>query len=297
MRSAGAGTEVNVSVTDHSVMPSPRRIVLCADDYGLAPGVDAAIRDLLVRGRLTATSVMVVTPTFGRDEAQSLAGLDTGGRRPLIGLHVTLTVPHVPLTDGLRRLYGGQFLPLGRLIMLALLRRLDGAAYGAEIRAQLAAFVVAFGRPPDFVDGHQHVQLLPQVSEAFVEATAELAPKAWVRQCGRALPLAQRFTDPKGLFLDILSRRFRRLTGARGLASNPAFAGTYDFAVATPFSRLFPRFLAALPDHGLIMCHPGRVDAELIRLDPLTNRREEEFAYLASEEFAALLAREGAALA
>ena len=45
------------------------------------------------------------------------------------------------------------------------------------------------------------------------------------------------------------------------------------------------------------MCHPGRVDAELARLDPLTARREEEFAYLASEEFADLLAREGATLA
>jgi predicted glycoside hydrolase/deacetylase ChbG (UPF0249 family) len=278
-------------------MPPSRRIILCADDYGLSPGVDTAIRDLLVRGRLSATSVMVVTPTFGRDEAQSLAGLDTGGRRPAIGLHVTLTAPHVPLTADMRRLYGDQFPPLPRLIILALLRRLDGAAFAAEIRAQLTAFAAAFGRAPDFVDGHQHVQLLPQVSEAFIDAVGELAPKAWVRQCGRALPPAQRFADPKGLFLDVLSRRFRRLAQARGLPANPAFAGTYDFAAAAAFSTLFPRFLVALPDHGLIMCHPGRVDAELSRLDPLTTRREEEFAYLASEEFADLLAREGASLA
>ena len=100
-----------MSVTDHSVMPPSRRIILCADDYGLSPGVDNAIRDLLVRGRLSATSVMVVTPTFARDEAQSLAGLDTGGRRPAIGLHVTLTAPHVPLTAAMRRLYGDQFPP------------------------------------------------------------------------------------------------------------------------------------------------------------------------------------------
>jgi predicted glycoside hydrolase/deacetylase ChbG (UPF0249 family) len=278
-------------------MSPSRRIILCADDYGLSPGVDTAIRDLLVRGRLSATSVMVVTPTFGRDEAQSLAGLDTGGRRPAIGLHVTLTAPHVPLTADMRRLYGDQFPPLPRLIMRALLRRLDGAAFAAEIRAQLTAFAAAFGRAPDFVDGHQHVQLLPQVSEAFIDAVGELAPKAWVRQCGRALPPAQRFADPKGLFLDVLSRRFRRLAQARGLPANPAFAGTYDFAAAAAFSTLFPRFLVALPDHGLIMCHPGRVDAELSRLDPLTTRREEEFAYLASEEFADLLAREGASLA
>ena len=38
----------------------PRRIWLCADDYGISPGVNRAIRDLIERGRLNATSVMVV---------------------------------------------------------------------------------------------------------------------------------------------------------------------------------------------------------------------------------------------
>ena len=46
-----------------------KRIWLCADDYGISPGVNRAIRDLFERGRLNATSVMVVTPAIGRDEA------------------------------------------------------------------------------------------------------------------------------------------------------------------------------------------------------------------------------------
>ena len=50
-----------------------RRIRLCADDYGIAPGVDAAIRDLVARGRLNATSVMVLPATFSRAEADALA--------------------------------------------------------------------------------------------------------------------------------------------------------------------------------------------------------------------------------
>ena len=40
----------------------PRRIWLCADDYGISPGVNRAIRDLIERGRLNATSVMMVGP-------------------------------------------------------------------------------------------------------------------------------------------------------------------------------------------------------------------------------------------
>ena len=51
---------------------TPRRIWLCADDYGISPGVNRAIRDLIERGRLNATSVMVVGPAIGRDEVAAL---------------------------------------------------------------------------------------------------------------------------------------------------------------------------------------------------------------------------------
>ena len=52
-----------------------RRIWLCADDYGLSPGVNRAIRDLIERGRLNATSVMMVGPAIGRDEVSALQAL------------------------------------------------------------------------------------------------------------------------------------------------------------------------------------------------------------------------------
>lgn len=278
-------------------MKPTRRVILCADDYGLAPGVDAAIRDLLARGRLSATSVMVVAPTFERGEVSALTGLDTGSRRPAIGLHVTLTTPHRPLTAGFRPQADHAFPSLGWMMALGLSRRLDASALAAEIRAQIEAFTTAFGRPPDFVDGHQHVQLLPRVSEAFLDAVKELAPRAWVRQCGRAVPLGQRLGDHKGLVLDILSHRFRRLAAARSIAVNPAFAGTYDFAGDIAFAARFPRFLDHLPDGGVVMCHPGKVDAELARLDPLTTQRQDEYAYFTSEDFVALLAGVGVSLA
>ena len=45
-----------------------------------------------------------------------------------------------------------------------------------------------------------------------------------------------------------------------------------------------------MPERGLVMCHPGFVDETLIALDPLTDQREREHAYLASDEFPRLLA-------
>ena len=62
------------------------------------------------------------------------------------------------------------------------------------------------------------------------------------------------------------------------------------------FAELFARFLDRLPDGGVVMCHPGFVDAELQRLDPLTTLREREYAFFAGDCFPQLLASQGVAL-
>jgi predicted glycoside hydrolase/deacetylase ChbG (UPF0249 family) len=274
-----------------------RRIWLCADDYGISPSVDRGIRELIERGRLNATSVMVNAPAFDKVEADALASLNAGEARAAIGLHVTLTAPFKPLTAAFTALRGGAFLTLSNVLAMAVARRLDGDALAREIGEQLRAFATRFGRMPDYVDGHQHVQLFPQIRDAFLRAIAEQAPNAWVRQCGRAGGQPRRLGDRKGLLLDILSVGFRRKARRLGLRFNPAFAGTYSFAPDADYPRLFPAFLDGLPDGGLVMCHPGFVDAALERLDPLTVQREREYAYFAGDDFPHLLADRGVTLA
>ena len=64
------------------IAATPRRIWLCADDYGISPGVNRAIRDLIERGRLNATSVMMVGPAIERGEVDALqAAAKTSPRR------------------------------------------------------------------------------------------------------------------------------------------------------------------------------------------------------------------------
>ncbi|QWG22698.1 ChbG/HpnK family deacetylase [Bradyrhizobium sediminis] len=268
----------------------PRRIWLCADDYGLSPGVNRAIRDLIERGRLNATSVMVVGPSIGRDEVRALESAAADSPRCAIGLHVTLTAPFSPLTMHFRPTDGGIFLPFPKLLRAGLLRRLDPELVYDELMLQLAAFGELFGRAPDFVDGHQHAQLFPGVRDAFLTAVKEAAPDAWVRQGGRRQPLARRLGAPKALVLDILSAQFRRRASRADIAFNPGFAGAYDFTRQPDFSALMHQFLDELPEDGLIMCHPGFVDDVLISLDPLTVQREHEHAFLGSEHFPRLLA-------
>ena len=269
---------------------TPRRIWLCADDYGLAEGVNRAIRDLISRGRLNATSVMVVGPAIGRSEVTELQAVAAASPRCAIGLHATLTAPFRPLSLHFRPVDGGLFLPFQTLLRSGLLRRLDREMIEDELLVQLAAFKELFGRAPDFVDGHQHVQLFPQVRDGFLAAVKQAAPGAWVRQGGRLQPLAKRLGAPKALVLDILSAQFRRRAAAAGIPFNPAFAGAYDFTTSPDFGELMRQFIAGLPEGGLVMCHPGFVDDTLAGLDPLTTQREAEHAYLAGSEFPPLLA-------
>lgn len=276
---------------------APRRILLCADDYGMSPGVNRAIRELIARRRINATSVMVVGGAIGRAEIDGLRQALADNPDCAVGLHATLTAPFHPLTMHFKPLDGGRFLPLGRLLRAALLRRLDAEMVRAELLAQLAAFAQLFGRAPDYVDGHQHVQLFPQVRDAFLDAVKEAAPGAWVRQCGRAQPLMQRLDSPKALLLDTLSATFRAKCGSAGVACNPGFAGAYDMVRGGDFGAAMQDFLAGLPDGGLVMCHPGFVDDMLREVDDVTDQREREFAYLAGDAFPRLLSESHATLA
>ena len=273
-----------------------RHIWLCADDYGISPAVDAGIRELILRGRLNATSVMMAAPHLSADEADALEQLNSGEKRAAIGLHVTLTGPFQPMSEGFKPLRDGRFLPNTQKMRMAMMRRLQPELLMIEIATQLTAYIDTFGHLPDFVDGHQHVHLMPQVREALLKVVAETAPDAWVRQCGRARG-AWRMPDPKALTLDVLSVGIRNAASRRGIATNQAFAGAYDFNSKTPFAKIFPRFLEGLPEGAVVMCHPGHVDVELEALDPLTHQREREFTYFNSDEFPRVLAEHGLALA
>jgi chitin disaccharide deacetylase len=268
-----------------------RRIVLCADDYGISPAVSGAIRDLIARRRINATSVMVVAPSFSRGEAATLR--QAAADHTSIGLHLTLTGPFAPLSQHFAPLKRGAFFPLASMARRALSRALVPALLDAEIAAQFAAFRDVFGRAPDYVDGHQHIHVFPQISEALVRVAKHAAPAAWLRQCARAV---RNNLEPKGLVLDALSRRLQRLAAAHGVRTNPAFAGTYAFRAKADYAKLFPKFLVGLPDGSVVMCHPGKVDAELIRLDPLTDLREREYAFFLDEAFPQFLAAHGVAL-
>jgi predicted glycoside hydrolase/deacetylase ChbG (UPF0249 family) len=273
-----------------------RRIVLCADDYALSPGVSAGIRELLTAGRLNATSVMTIFPGL-EDEARALQAI----KSPIpfqIGLHATLTGGFAPLVASpvKRDAKLPEKLPMAHETWPPLgYRRIDAAKVKAEVKAQIEKFVEVFGRAPDYVDGHQHAQLMPGIRKPFLDAVAALAPRAWVRQCAPA-----RFTDEffnaKSRFLGLLSLPFKRMAKRRGLRCNPAFSGAYDYDKPGDFGASFKRFIKGMPEGGVVMCHPGHPDDVLRARDPLTDQREREFAFLIGDMMPQALADNGTTL-
>ena len=81
-----------------------------------------------------------------------------------------------------------------------------------------------------------------------------------MRQCGRGLPPPRPLPRRQGADAGRAERAFRHSATRAGITFNPAFAGAYNFSKKPDFGELFERFLDALPEGGLIMCHPGFVD-------------------------------------
>ncbi len=256
-------------------------VTLCADDYGLAPGIGRAIRDLIARGRLQATGCMTSSP-YWPGEAALLKPLD--GQAD-IGLHITLT-DQTALAPMPGLAPDGRLPAITHLMRLAWGGRLDQAVVAAEIHRQIDTFEAEFGRAPDFLDGHQHAHQLPVIRDAVVAiARDRLAGKAWVRSCAEPLgALWRRGVDPfrAGVIAGMGRGLDRRLKQA-GLRQNHSFRGVYDLAERVPYDRLFAAFVENPGPGTLVMCHPGWVDEALIAADRVTGRRETEFRFLASD--------------
>lgn len=264
------------------------RLILCADDFALSRGISETIAALLTAGKLNATSCMTVMPSWPTDAAL-LRGLPGSVE---VGLHLTLTGER-PLTRMPVLAPRGVLPAIDPLTWAAIRRRVPLAEVTGEVTAQFDAFIGAMGRPPDFVDGHQHAHALPGIRDIVLDETARRAPGAWIRDCtdGLAAMLMRPFLA-KAIGSAFHSRGLRRAAAAHGLQCNDSFAGHYGFT--GDYRRLFPRFLRQPGERHLVMCHPG---ADAPPDDAIAAARIREAAALRDLPVAVLAAAAGLAFA
>lgn len=276
-------------------MSAQRQVVLCADDFGLTDGVSRGILDLIGRGRVSATGAMTNMPGWRR----AAPGLRPYMGRIGIGLHLNLTVG-APIQPMPHLAPDGSFPPLGRLLSGALRGRLSVEEIREEIRRQLVAFELVHGAAPDFVDGHQHVHVLPPVRQALFAVLVEggYAGRLWLRDpSDLATSILRRPVGRgKALIVKALARGFRAQARAAGFRTNEGFSGFAPLDLSIPPGRVFASALSNLGPQPVVMCHPGHADDALRGLDPAVESRPEELAYLSSDAFGALLEERGVAL-
>ena len=226
----------------------PGRIVICADDYAISDATSTVILELLEAGAINATTCLVETPSwpYMAEPLRLLTDVKPGIG---VGLHLNLTETFADKAEA------ALVRPLSHWL-LTTLRPARRAAVDAVLhafRTQWGLFLRHFGRAPDFIDGHQHVQLYGPARQALLRLAVETGFAGWIRQSGTS---GGRLTAQR-ILMDPLSAQLARQARTMGLCVNPGFGGLRGFRRAEDLARIWADDLAGLKEGGLLIVHPG----------------------------------------
>ena len=231
-----------------------RLLVVTADDLGLTPGVNTAVRRAHVDGVVTATSLLAVGTAFD-DAARVLRDhptLELGAHLALVGEDPPLlSAREVPtLVDR-----DGRF-PLSYRTVVArgLAGRIDPDDVRRELTAQLER-VRGVGVPVTHLDTHQHTHLWPTVARVVTELALAAGVPAVRLPRSRAVGVT-------GAGVGVLTLALRRRLARAGLATTDDYAGL-DEAGAMDGDRLAATLRAAAARGARTLevnAHPGVPD-------------------------------------
>jgi chitin disaccharide deacetylase len=243
-----------------------KRLIVNADDFGRARGINRGVLRAHREGIVTATTLMVSAPASedagrGAREAPSLD----------VGVHLTLTygrpvsdpaaVPSLVERDGSFPRGPDAFLRTGRA---------DRDEALAEYRAQAARAVELLGRAPTHLDSHHWLHDEPALEWAII---------ALARETGMAV----RPHD------DAQRGRLR----AAGVRTVDHYRRDFQHAGHVDIATL-ERILADVADGVTELgCHPGEPDAELAATSSYASLRSDELATLTDPRAHAAIARNG----
>lgn len=269
--------------------PSPTRLIINADDFGISRGVNIGIIEAAAVEVVTSASMIVNLPAFAD-------ALDRAVLCPTLslGIHLNFTVGR-PLTraPSLTRRETGEFYSLAALVARASLGLLDSSDIARECLAQIDRMVDA-GFPPTHLDSHRHVHAHPAILSVVTRAAASrgIFQVRIPRESLRVNAGDWRATLKKtGLLICAgLSRGSAAADRAIDFVGVSLQGGK---SFATRLFALIPQLKTGTTE---LMTHPGYADASLAEHDSYTLERVTELRVLTSREFRDLLARSGVTL-
>lgn len=246
-----------------------KRLIINADDFGLAPGVNRAVMELQRAGVLTSATLMANGPYFAQavHAAFLQPSLAVGCHVVLIDGSPYLHPDEVPsLLDPLRpssTLLRPTVASFVRDLMRGRIREKDIQAEAiAQIRRiQSSGFTVSH------VDSHKHVHAFPRALAPILRAAQHCGVRC-VRNPFEPV-WSRRATQPAGAWrrfqvraINTQRRRWHKVVAEYGMCTTDGALGVLATGILD--QRKLRSILQAVPEGTWeLVCHPGYNDAEL----------------------------------
>jgi predicted glycoside hydrolase/deacetylase ChbG (UPF0249 family) len=244
-----------------------KRLIINADDFGLAPGVNRAIVELQEAGALSSATLMATAPYFSPAVYMAFAqpGLAVGCHVVLVDGVPARRLEEVPSllapanSSSFRTTVGGFLRDLVR-------GRIREQEIEAEAIAQIQR-IQSSGLTVSHIDSHKHVHAFPRVLAPLLRAA---------RHCGvhcvrnpfepgwslRATRPASAWRRTQVRAMGTQRGAFTRLTREHGMMSSDGSIGL--LATGTLDDAVLRSLLQAMPEGTWeLVCHPGYQDTAL----------------------------------
>jgi predicted glycoside hydrolase/deacetylase ChbG (UPF0249 family) len=273
----------------------PPRLIINADDFGLTPGVNRAIKELHQAKVLTSATLMATGPAFEDAVAVARANPTLG-----VGCHILLTdgVPVSP-PETIPTLLGPDgktFRPSLVDFLQAMLRgKINEQEIEREALAQIQKLQQA-GINITHIDTHKHTHLFPPVCRALLKTAEQNSIHAirhpFEQSWSLALGHGKRIRRLQVKLLGNLKTKFEQQPQirSRSILSTDGTIGIS--ATGNLYGETLREILQAMPHEGTfeLVCHPGYNDHDLDRITTrLRTHREIERNALLTEVHAIAL--------
>lgn len=235
-----------------------KQLIINADDFGIHPAVNEAVRKAATEGILTSTSLMAGGDAFDEavEMARSMPSLGIGIHLTLVGgIKPVLPPSEVPSLTWDNGVFCHDY---GKLIVRDLEGKISLSEVYAEWDAQIQK-IMNTGLPVTHMDGHQHMHMWPH----FYPIARDLAKKYHI-SCMRVPEEDVLFGMKDGHIirwaakngLSLLSRMHRPDLKKNHIRTNDHFFGMLYGGHLSP-ERFAKFILQTRPGITEIMCHPS----------------------------------------
>jgi predicted glycoside hydrolase/deacetylase ChbG (UPF0249 family) len=244
-----------------------KRLIINADDFGLAPGVNRAIVELQQAGALSSTTLMATGPYFSPAVYMAFAqpGLAVGCHVVLVDGSPCLRPVEVPsLLDP--RDSSTFRMTVGRFVSDLLRGRIRGKEIEAEAIAQIRR-IQSSGLTVSHIDSHKHLHAFPRVLAPLLRAARHCGVHCvrnpfeprWSLRATRTGGTVRRLQVQ---LMRSQRRTFCRLTREHAMCTADGSIGLLATGVLD--DAVLRSLLRAMPEGTWeLVCHPGYIDSAL----------------------------------